>query len=466
MLVGGVYRSIVVLVGMCLLGVSIAVSAQESDPVAKRRAQLEAELAKIEQQIQHQQVLLDGKAQERVSLERDVAILDGEIEKALLNIQARELAIRGLSDDIYSKQTVIDELNLKLEREKESLAQLVRKTNELDNSSVVEVILSNKNLSEFFEAFDDLQSLKFALNSSFSIIEETREYVRSEKQVLEGKREEEVDMKILQELQKQEVEEQEAKKQEILDVTKGQEAAYQQMVHASQRTAAEIRAELFQLRGTSAIPLGEALELANFASSKTGVRPAFILGVLKQETRLGELKGDGTWQEDMHPQRDRPVFMAIMQELGLNPSTMPVSAGGATYWGGAMGPSQFIPSTWACYGGFINATTNTCANAGGLSFEGFWAGPWKYNQATDRIRSYTGGSQPSNPYNNRDAFMATALYMKDLGADLQTFEAERRAALRYYAGGNWAAPANAFYGDAVMGHAAYYQEQINILGGL
>ena len=68
-----------------------------------------------------------------------------------------------------------------------------------------------------------------------------------------------------------------------------------------------IKAELFTLRGTDAIPFEKALEFANIAFAKTGVRPAFLLGVIAEESNLGENVGTGNWRTDMHPERDAPI---------------------------------------------------------------------------------------------------------------------------------------------------------------
>ncbi len=246
-----------------------------------------------------------------------------------------------------------------------------------------------------------------------------------------------------------------------MKATKGQEAAYQNVIKAKQKSAAQIRSELFGLRDSAAIPFGEALDLANFASQKTGVRAALILGVLKQETALGENLGTGTYLSDMHPTRDVPVFLTITQTLGYDPLKMPVSKQPGYGWGGAMGPSQFIPSTWACYAGYVQTSSGKCN-----PISGSYAGPWKYEESKDILRRLAGKSTPSDPWNNRDAFMATALLLKDNGAGAGTASAERLAALRYFAGwGNATKRAYAFYGDGVMEHASFFQNQIDILGG-
>lgn len=461
------FRGVLILLFVFFVFVIPADAQVGSSDVAARRAQLEKDLAAIEAEIAQQQKLLDAKQQERVSLERDVSILDAKIEKARLDIQARTLAIQKLSNDISGKETKIGSLNSQLDREKESLAELIRRTNEIDELSILEIILSNQEVSDFFEEIDSFQSVKIALQDSFVEIADTKVETQEAKELLEKRRTDQVELRNLQELQKQQIEVQERERQRILDATKGVEAAYQKLISDREKNAAQIRAELFTLRDSAAIPFGQALDYASYASAKTGVRAALILGVLTQETRLGEYLGTGTWTVDMHPTRDRPIFPAIMAELGLDPNRMPVSKKPSYGWGGAMGPSQFIPSTWICYGGFINTKTQDCNNAArSMTWTEFWQGPWEYRASKDRIRKLTGKNSASNPYDNQDAFMATALLMKDNGADAGTRSAERLAALRYFAGWtNATNPAYAFYGDGVIEFADGYQKQIDILSG-
>jgi peptidoglycan hydrolase CwlO-like protein len=438
-----------------------------ADVVADRRAALEAELVLIEQQIAQQQVLLDDKSRERTSLERDVAILDAQIKKSELQIQARTIEIQKLNTGISQKQETIGELGEKLIREKNSLAQLFRKTDRIDDASLIEIVLSGQTISDFFGDLDTFSDIKLALTLSFGDLEYTRVQTEEEKVALTDRRAEELELKSLQELERQKIAGLKAERQKILDISKGEEAAYQTLVNTIKKTAAEIRTELFSLRDSAAIPFGEALALAEKAGEAVGVRPAVILGVLKQETRLGEFLGTGIWEIDMHPTRDAPIFPYIMAEIGLDPDSVPVSKAPSYGWGGAMGPSQFIPSTWVCYGGFINTNTGDCNNAKrSMTWDDFWQGPWEYRANKDRIRNALGSNRVSNPYNNQDAFTATGMLMADNGADAGTWAAERLAALRYFAGWTNATKSQyAFYGDSVMEHADFFQEQIDILYG-
>ncbi len=424
-----------------------SVFAQESKEA--RRARLEAELQVVERQILKQQVLVEDKREERQSLERDVTILDGQITKAQLAIQARSLAITQLSDQIGEKEVVIDILEERLDKQRQSLAELVRKTNEVDDFSLIEVLLSNQSFSDFFNDMESFQDLKSSLNSSLNALEEIKVDTEGQKQALAVKQSTEEELRQLQELEKKEIEAREKEKAQILNVTKGEEAEYQKLLLAQQKTASQIRQQLFELRDSGSIPFGQAYELAKVAGARTGVRPALIMGILTQETKLGENLGvPGVWTTDMHPDRDQPIFSVIAATVGFDPNAVPVSRAPGYGWGGAMGPSQFIPSTWAIYGGYVKNGS----------------GQWVYDANQDIIRAMLGKSSPSNPYDNQDAFLATALLMRDNGAAAGTYYAERLAALRYFAGwGNAENPSYAFYGDGVMGHTERIQQEINII---
>lgn len=402
-----------------------------TDGISSRRAQLERDLAVLEQEINAQRTILESKQRERVSLERDVAILNAKIERAKLSIRARNLVIQQLQEDIYGKEKTIEGLSDKLEREKQSLSQIIRRTNEIDSYTVAEVILSGRDISSFFEDLDSFDAVKVSLRNSFAIVVENRNQTESEKKSLEDKSSEEVALRQVQELEKKRMEQQEAELNRLLKETKGQEEVYQKIVSSKEKDAAAIRTELFTLRGSAAIPFERAYEYAVRASQKTDVRPALILGIIAEESNLGENVGTGNWQVDMKNPRDTVPFLDITKRLGLDPNKMPVSKKPWYGYGGAMGPAQFIPSTWILY--------------------------------EDKIAQLT-GHNPPNPWNPEDAFMAAAILLADNGATKGTYAAERLAALRYFAGWvNATKSAYAFYGDDVMELTAKYQGLIDVL---
>ena len=436
-----------------------------SNAVAQRQQVLQNQLNSIEGEIAAQQQLLDVAQNQHQTLQTQIDAFDAEIKKTQLQIQAINLTITQLSGNIGEHQQTLSELSTQLSAERESLAQILRQTQVLDSYSVVSVALGSQDISGFFSDLDAFASIKSAMASSFNQIQQTSSSTEAEKEALQARLSEQEQLRTIAQLAGQQVRAQEQAKQELLAQTKGVEANFQKLISVNQKTAAQIRSELFILRDSAAIPFGTALAYAEAAQRATGTRAAVTLGVLKQETDLGANLGTGTWRVDMSPNRDQPIFVYITQALGLDPNKMPVSRKPSYGWGGAMGPGQFIPSTWVCYGGFVNTYTNDCTNtAGSMSMAQFWQGPWQYVVSKDRVRQLTGGNSPSNPWNARDAIMATAMLMADNGAATQTPAAERLAALRYFAGWTHANnPAYSFYGDGVMEFANQFQQDINQL---
>ena len=90
--------------------------AQTPNPsaVLQRRAQLEAELQNLEREIENFRALIQGKQAQAQSLERDIAILDAQIDKAKLEIRARTIAIGNLQNAIQGKTKFIGELEEKI----------------------------------------------------------------------------------------------------------------------------------------------------------------------------------------------------------------------------------------------------------------------------------------------------------------------------------------------------------------
>ncbi len=469
----GSFRSILITLSVLFLtGATLVVapvfshaqtSTQGAD-VAARRAALQAQLNQLDVQISQTQDTLNTLHGQHTSLQNQINILNAQIKKAQLQLQATKLEIQALQSNIVIHSNTIVTLSGTLTNEQQSLGEILRKTNELDQSSLVQVALSAQDLSSFFGDLDSFNAIKQELSSSYTKITNTRTSTVAEKNALEDQQTQAQKLATEQTLEEQSIQASQAQKQALLNQTKGQEATYQGIYNIQKQTIAQIQAELFALAGSSgSISLPAAIALAKTAGAATGVDPALILGILKQETDIGKNVGTASYHDAMHPTRDVPEFLAITAQLGLNPETLKVSAAPSYGWGGAMGPAQFIPSTWACYGGFVNATTGSC----GKGTDGTYAGPWQYNAAKDRIAKLAGHpNTPSNPFNNLDAFTATALLMADNGATTKTFAAERTAALRYFAGwGNASNPAYAFYGDDVMAFAAQFQSDISTLGG-
>lgn len=422
-------RIVISFILLSVFSTFLTVSAQQ----IKTREQLQAELNDLEAQIAVHKKNITEKQQQGVSLSRDISILSEKIKQSQAQIKAHDKAISRLNQSINEKDRTIANLNNKMDREKDSLAQILRKTNYQDSYSLLDFSLSGHSLSNFFSDADSFSVLQRALNQSFEDIRITKVDIESVRTELVDAKLEEVEIRKANLLEKKKVENNQAEKKELLTVTKGQEATYKKLLTDREKQAAKIRAALFELSGTKAINFGQAYDFALIAQKVTGIRPAFLLGLITVESNLGQNVGKGNWKVDMHPTRDQPIFKQICEKLGLNPDDMPVSKKQWYGYGGAMGPAQFIPSTWVLY--------------------------------ENRVAKVTGRGY-ANPWNPEDAFIAAALYLTDSGAVYGNRTKEHRAAMCYLAGcGNANKKSLQFYANDVFSYADKYEAQIKILQG-
>jgi peptidoglycan hydrolase CwlO-like protein len=406
--------------------VAFAITDAEQDAIWR------AELAQTEADIAKWQDILNNTKANTKSLQNEAAILNAKIKEAQSTIKKKNIAIEQLGVDIQKRVRKISDLEARIDKGHDSLAQLIRQTNQIDQTSLPEVVLGNKDISEFFSDVDSFQMINRSLKQLFEQIRDTKNTTEEEKKALDKKKDQELDTKASIEAQKKQVEANEKEKQYLITVNKTQEKTYSQVIADRQAKANEIRAKLFKLAGGgAAIPFGTALTYAQSASAKTGVSPAFVLAILTQESSLGanvgkcyvtdintgagtNSTGTKTYSNVMKAPRDTVPFIEILNNLGYSSEKTVVSCpiAGVAGYGGAMGPAQFIPSTWKIF--------------------------------EDRLKSALG--HEANPWFPEDAFMASAMYLGDLGAGSGTYSGEIRAACKYYGTGG----STCSYGRSVM----------------
>jgi peptidoglycan hydrolase CwlO-like protein len=420
-------------------------------------AQLQTDLDACTADIAKWTAILDSTKANTASYQTEVITLTAQINAAQANIKAKNIAIANLGADISAKQTQITVLQGNLDADTASLAELIRKTNEIDSFTLADAILSSQNLSDFFSDSDAYSTISNSLESVQDDLRGVK--TQTQKDALNEQLSQTADAKAAIVAAQAQVEQSQAEQKTLLAQSQSQEATFASVVAAKQAKADQIRAALFNLRDTAAIPFGTALQYAQIAQKATGVDPAFLLAIMTQESNLGAnvgqcnlptspdsakwfsiMPGPTAHQNYLNDDKscgphaatpcssrdDQTPYQQIMSSLGRDPASMPLSCPipSAGPWGGAMGPAQFIPSTWVLF--------------------------------TARIISATGDANP-DPWSAKDAFAASAFYLSDLGAGTGTYTDEENAACRYYTGQSCSNSTAKGYGLSVMEHAATIQ---------
>jgi len=419
-------------------GVAYALTNEEE------RAELERQLSELEEQIIQQEAEVQDLGSQGKSLQSEISRLRAKEDVLNLKIKAITGQLQQLGTEIVEKGVEIQGTEEKIVFNKEALKEALQVVYENGQSSLIEVLLRNPNLSLFFGDINDLLAVQNNLVATIDKISILKDELLEEREVLGLKKNDTEALKEYQARQRTDIALTQKEKDNLLKVTKGKEAEYKKILSETKKNASEIRSRIFTLLGGGQLSFEAAYDLAKLAEGATGVRAALILAVLDHESALGRNVGQCGYKTAMHPTRDIPVFLEIVGELGINPDAIKVSCANSDgAYGGAMGPAQFIPSTWKLYKKDITAIT---------------------------------GNKPPSPWDNSDAFAATASYLSDSlnssgcrnYADKYDYLLphqmlqERCAAAKYYAGGRWFTYRFA-YGDPVVEKADSFQADIDFL---
>lgn len=378
------------------------------------------------------------------TLQSAISKLKSKIQGLEADINQGKIMVNDLNVQISDTQVSIDKTTAQIQDSQNQIATILRSVYEEDQKPSF-VILLEGSLSDFFSNLTYLDTL----NSKVSDLLDNTKNLKSYLQGQQIKMNDNVDQLqktiALQTLQKQQNEQNQQQQNKYLQLT---EAQYQQQLKDktdAEQKSSKIKAMLFQMVGVSKVPtFGEALEVAKSAAALVGVRPAFLLAIISQESAIGKNVGQcmltdantgagkkvstgATTIRVMKPGRDTTPFVQITTALGRDPYNTPVSCwipayvwGVPTGWGGAMGPAQFIASTWNLFAG--------------------------------RLKSLLGVT--ADPWGVKDSFTAAGLYLSDLGASAQTSTAESRAASKYYGG-------SSSYARSVLNRASCIQSFID-----
>ena len=416
---------------------------QVAQATSDEKSRLQQQLQEIQNEIaQYEQQLTQVQSQKN-TLANKLKQLSAQKSKVQLQIQETSLNLKNIDQQMDETQQLIADDTEHINNLREKIANLLPAIYDKDQQSAVEMLLAQDGLIGFYQELDSYEEINNNLNELLGQLDAESKQLKAEEDQLANQQEQQQGFLQIQSIQNQQLASNISEQNQVLTETKGQEAAYQATLSDKKAQAAKIQSRIYELfgttPGTSQVTFGQAVAIAQSVSAATGVRAAFLLSILTQESNLGKNVGtcnragdppSKSYKVVMHPTRDIPPFLKITDSLGLNPDTTPIScpmfrSGKQIGWGGAMGPAQFIPSTWMGY--------------------------------APKVAAITG--KPANPWDINDAFLAAAIKLKADGAG--SVSGEWSAAMRYFSGGT--NPAFRFYGDSVAARANQYQADIDAL---
>ena len=385
-----------------------------------KRQALQQNLDQLEKEAGQLDTFIRQTKTEAQSLVSAKKTLEAEVARRKIEIQRLRLSLVKTSLEISGKRSGISELSKKIDKSRLGLSASILLLYTYSDENPLTILLKHTNLSNFFRSVDALGKVQTNIQASLKNFRDDRTELQKEQQDLEDSEKEQEDLKALQEVERQALAEKQREKEELLRLTKGKEALFQQLLKSKQKDIAALRTQLFYLEKTG-ITAENALRVADLAAKRSGIRTSFLLALLEVETgkqfedgviSVGTNLGTGNWRRDLYQcylnlgkrrsaEAEKNAYLQITSSIGVDPDSMPVSRKPNYGCGGAMGPAQFLPTTWLRYADDVSQLT---------------------------------GHNPANPWNPEDAFQAAAVFLAKAGATSQTNAGEIAAAKTYLSG--------------------------------
>ncbi len=382
------------------------------------------EIAELDKKIHELTAKRNTTAAEADIIEQRVQQLNAQLKKAHLELEKTELTLQSVEQKQVKTTKDIETTRDTVAKKRDQLKALMRALYQHEQEPLIKIFFNEWSLSDILAeryAYEEIQKQTIAVISE---VKQQEQELQQKQQELEEQEADLGQLANLLEVQKADVADQQSEQKQFLASKETKQHEYENLLKEAREAREEIQQDIFTLKSSKVkVSLNNASDMAKFAGSKTGVRAALIMAVLKVESNVGSSIGTGKFPDDMQPQ-SREAFVRITKKLGLDPNTAPISRRPASYrgWGGAMGPAQIMPATWE-------------------GIEG-------------RLEQLMGKS-PVNPYELSDAFMATGVFLADRGAASPA--QEREAVGRYIAGPNW--QYYSWYIDRVMAVAEEYSKE-------
>ena len=314
------------------------------ETIGQKQQALEDQLQQLEGQIDQYQTQITADEQKGTSLTGEISALNAQIAKLNLQIQAINITLEQINSQIADTKSQIAITQGSVADKRTAIGNLLQTLYENDQTSVFELFLENPQLSDLWNNTENISLFEANLSADVTQLDTLAGQLQGQNQQLAQSQSAAATAEAYAAAQAQQVAANKSQENQLLAATKSDETAKQTLVTQTKQTATQIRNQIFQLLGGGSLTFEQAYQYAKVSSQATGVDPALILAVLDRESALGENVGRCSYKTAMSPS-NIPVFLKIVQQLGLNPDNMMVSCANADgAYGGAMGPAQFEPS--------------------------------------------------------------------------------------------------------------------------
>ncbi|PIR24375.1 hypothetical protein COV42_01015 [Candidatus Campbellbacteria bacterium CG11_big_fil_rev_8_21_14_0_20_44_21] len=221
----------------------------EADTIGELRSKIDdrnRRLEEIQAEIARYEKDLEKVGAEKSTLQNAIKELNLTRSKLLAEISKTQTEINNESLNIERLNLEIKEKESRINQNNKAIAEALRKIREMDNISIIEGVLSEQKLSEFWETFETLQRFQIGLKEDLDILKELRDALSKNRKEVESRKQTLIYKRNELGGKKEVVEENKKEKDTLLVVTKNKEANYQGLLDEKIRQREQFERELFE----------------------------------------------------------------------------------------------------------------------------------------------------------------------------------------------------------------------------
>jgi len=204
---------------------------------ASTYAEKQQELDSLKKRMKEHRSLIEEKRKQAETLQNEIAILEAQIREAELALQATKIEISQTIEAITAQEK-------ELIKQRNTLNESLRLMYEESETTLLETLLSSRSFSAVLDRIEYLTIVKNKIDEAIDKIEKIKKDLEEKKASLEI-------LKTQQEAQAYFLNSQQKAKNELLAKTKGEEAAYQQLLADERSKANQVQGELAQMEAAS-----------------------------------------------------------------------------------------------------------------------------------------------------------------------------------------------------------------------
>ncbi|MDD4476808.1 MAG: peptidoglycan DD-metalloendopeptidase family protein [Patescibacteria group bacterium] len=205
-------------------------SKEEIDELNQQINQRKDKIKQLEETIGKYQKNIDEKRLEAVSLKNQMSILDNRTAQVEADIELTKEKINEARLEIEALELTIKEKETAIARQKRIIIKIMQNVNAQDQKSYLEILLTNKSFSDFYNQVQYLENIYTDLGSSIKLLRLMKEDLEAKKKQIEDKKTLYEQLKKDLEEKKNNLKEQTNIKQNLLAQTHSSELKYRTLL--------------------------------------------------------------------------------------------------------------------------------------------------------------------------------------------------------------------------------------------